>query len=282
MLINEFYAIPELYERCAQHPDRTLKVSGMHELALYSGRRAAGKPDHRDYILPDMGQVKLRGKPGNKQMTVMALAGNNGVPHNHNDIGSFIVHRGDRLWLTDPGAPLYMRKTFSPQRYEIIFCNSLGHSVPLIDGKQQRAGARYYGTLEIENLNEHSEKKAVIDMTRAYPRGTVKRLVRTLKLDWGKNRLNLADVYEFASPPESLEEAFITFESVTVARNGKSVQIGPRRNGLTLTVVGAPGRFRAKRLVEESKDGRTEDVITRVTFTPAKLRKEMELKFEIG
>ena len=50
----------------------------------------------------------------------MCLAGNNGVPHNHNDIGSFIVHRGDALWLTDPAGPAYSRKTFVP--IATIFC----------------------------------------------------------------------------------------------------------------------------------------------------------------
>ena len=282
MLINQFYDLPELYERCAQHPDRTLKVSGMHELALYDGLKATGKPDHRDYLLPDMGQVKLRGKPGKRQMTVMALAGNNGVPHNHNDIGSFIVHRGDRLLLTDPGAPLYMRKTFSPQRYEIVFCNSMGHSVPLINGKQQRAGAQYYGTLKVANLNGKGEKKAVIDMTRAYPRGTVKGLIRTLTLDSDENRLTLEDDYTFSQDPKSLEDAFITFEEVSVSADGKSVRIGPRGNRLTLSAVNAPGRFKAKRLVKESREGRTDDVITRITFTPVKLAKRATLAFEIG
>ncbi len=280
LLINQFYEIPELYELCAQHPDGSLKLGGMHELALYRGQKARGAPDHKDYLLPDLGQVKMRGKPGKKQMTLMVLAGHNGVPHNHNDVGSFIVHRDGRLLLVDPGAPMYTDKTFSPRRYEVLFCSSRGHSVPVINGAEQKAGGQYYGTLEVENLNGVGEKRAVIDMTRAYPRGRVKKLIRTFRLD--ANRLALEDAYTFSRKPKFLEEAFITFEKATVARNGRSVQIGSRPKGLVLSAVDTPGRFSAERLVEESKDGRTDDVITRITFVPGRLEKEMCLRFEVG
>ena len=282
MVIDAFHAMPELYDLCAQHADRTLKVNGMHELALYAGTKASGKPDHRDYLLPNMGQVKLRGEPGPGQLTLLALAGNNGVPHNHNDIGSFIVHREGRLLLTDPGAPVYKRKTFSPQRYEIVFCNSLGHSVPLINGRQQAAGSQYHGILEVENLNGEGEKRAVIDMSRAYPRGTVKALKRSFTLDAEANRVVMTDDYVFSRQPRSLEEAFITFEKVTVSRNGRSVRIGPKEGGITLTAIDTPGRFTFSRLVEESKEGRTGEVITRIIFVPDRLEKQMSLQFGIG
>jgi hypothetical protein len=254
----------------------------MHELALYRGQRVRGAPDHRDYLMPDLGQVKLRGGAGRRQMTLMALAGHNGVPHNHNDVGSFILHRGDRIFLVDPGAPLYTRKTFSPQRYEIVFCNSIGHSVPVIDGKLQQPGSQYYGTLETENLNGEGQKGARIDMTHAYPKGAVKRLVRTFTLDTDANRLTLEDAYAFARAPRSLEEAFVTFEKVMISRNGRSATIGPKGNQVRLSAVDTPGRFRVRRLVEESKEGRADEVITRITFVPRKLGTEMRLRFEIA
>ena len=288
MVINEFLDLPELYDLCALRPDRTLNLERQmpdhgfcHDLAIYRGQKARGKPDNRDYILPDLGQVKLRGKPGKAQMTLMALAGNNGVPHNHNDIGSFIVHREGKLWLVDPGGPVYTRKTFSPQRYDIVFCSSRGHSVPVINDRHQEPGSQYYGTLAVENANGTGEKRAVIDMTHAYPLGTVKKLVRTFTLDADANRLALEDAYTFARRPRSLEEAFITFERARVAKDGRSVQIGPRRGGLLLREVDTPGKFDAARLVEESKEGRSGQVITRITFVPEKLDREMRLRFEM-
>ncbi|MGA1196185.1 MAG: hypothetical protein ACO36I_06765, partial [Candidatus Latescibacterota bacterium] len=169
MIINDFMKIPELYALCRQHEDGRLQVSGLHELAMYSGFKVKQAPDSKDYVLPDLGQVKLRGQAGKNQMTLMCLAGNNGVPHNHNDIGSFIVHKHGKLLLTDPGGPVYNRKTFGPNRYDILFCNSLGHSVPVINGKLQQPGEKYYGTLSVAHLNGNDIKTAEIDMTHAYP-----------------------------------------------------------------------------------------------------------------
>jgi hypothetical protein len=279
-IINEFYDIPELYELCLTNPDRSPKIGANHELALYDGRKASGKPDNQDYHLPDLGQVKLRGQPGPRQMTVMALAGNNGVPHNHNDIGSFIVYRQGKLHLVDPGGPVYTKKTFSSRRYEILHCNSLGHSVPIINGRKQEASAKFFGTLAVENLNGEGTKTAAIDMTHAYPKGTVKSLQRTLELDANNNQLTLEDVYSFARLPKSVEEAFITFENARIVAKGREVRLGSKADGLTIRPK-AEGTFSITRMEKESKEGRGDEVITRIAFTPSNLDKEMVLTFEI-
>ncbi len=282
ILVNQFFDIPELYELCETNKDGSLKLTGMHDLTLYNGAKAKGQADQADYLLPDLGQVKLRGAAGRKQLTLVALAGHNGVSHNHNDVGSFVVHKNGRLWLVDPGGPVYTRKTFSEQRYEIVFCNSLGHSVPLIDGVQQAAGAQYRGELSVENLNGAGIKRAVIDMTRAYPEGTVNKLLRTLVLNSDTNMLTLEDVFEFGKAPKSIQEAFITFENVTVARNRQSVRIGPKRDGIEIKAVDTRGTFRADLLADESKEGRTGHVVTRITFEPKGLGTEVVAKFQIG
>ena len=278
MIVDEFIGLSELYELCVAHPDGSLRLGSMHELGLYRNQKVKGKTDHRDYLLPAMGQVKLRS--GSGKLTLMALAGHNGVPHNHNDIGSFMVHRGARLFLTDPGAPRYSRKTFSSRRYESVFCNSWGHSLPIINGRGQEEGAQYCGRLEVENLNDAEPKSARIDMSGAYPEGTVEKLVRTLTLAEGK--VTLEDSFEFARKPRSLEEAFITFEKATVTRGGRTVRIGPRGDQMQLKAIGVEGTFRAERLVEESKEGRTKGVITRIVFLPAKLQRKIALKFEMA
>jgi hypothetical protein len=280
MIVNAFHDLSELYALCNKNPDGTLKVQDMHSLAMYSGFKVKAEANSRDYVLPNLGQAKLRGKPGKKQLTLMCLAGNNGVPHNHNDIGSFILHRGDTLWLTDPGGPVYSRKTFGPNRYDILFCNSLGHSVPVVNGVLQQPGGEYFGTLEVENLNGEGEKRAVVDMTHAYPKGTVKNLVRTFVLD--ANVLTLEDRFVFGRKPRTLEEGFITFETVKINRGGRSVQIGPKSKGITLSAVDIPGKFSIKRFEEASDEGRTDQVVTRVIFTPEQLSKELCLRFTMG
>ena len=281
LLINRFHAMPEVFGLCDRHPDGTLKLSGMHDLALYDGEKAGTQADDRDYVLPDLGQVKLRGRAGRKQMTVMAIAGNNGVSHNHNDVGSFIVHRQGRLHLVDPGGPIYTERTFSSRRYDSVYCSSVGHSVPVINGRHQEVGAGHYGVLEVEGLNEAGVKRATVDMTQAYPEGTVERLVRSLSLDPDRNALTLVDAYTFGRKPRALEETFITFGQVRKERGGKSVRIGTKTNGLTITAEGVPGRFAVTRMTEEAWEGRTDDVIARITFTPTGLAREMTLSFRI-
>lgn len=280
LMINDFMDLPELYALCRLHDDNTLQVSGMHELGMYSGFKVKQDPDPKDYVLPDLGQVKLRGKANQKQMTLMCLAGNNGVPHNHNDIGSFIVHKHGKLLLTDPGGPVYNRKTFGPNRYDILFCNSLGHSVPVINGKLQQPGANYFGTLSVENLNGEGMKVAEIDMSKAYPRGTVQTLLRRFEFDPEANNFVLIDTYSFSKKPKSVIEGFITFEPVKI--DGQKILIGSKSSGLTLEAIDCEGKFEAKKMVEESKEGRSDQIVTRITFTPNKCDKEMVLKFFVA
>jgi len=285
--INHFVKVPELYELCPRRDSGEvkgagpLKVEDMHSLALYRNERATGEPDPRDYILPDLGLVKMRGSAGPGQMTVAAIAGNNGVPHSHNDIGSFLVFARGRMLLTDPGAPLYSRKTFSSRRYEILYCRSRGHSVPVINGREQKQGPQYRGELSVEGLNQPGTKRAIIDMTHAYPRGTVRRLVRTLVLDHRANALTIEDAYCFSKTPCDLEEAFVTFEEAVLAKGGRAVRIGPARGGATLA-AGQPGRFRVETLAAESEDSLPGGPsLRRISFVPRKLSKDVVLSFTL-
>jgi hypothetical protein len=286
--INTFFNMPELYRCCELNPDRTLRIRGhnhyamlqMHELALCPDITIEDTADSRDYCLPDLGQVKMRSSPGKDQMTLCCLAGHNGVPHNHNDIGSFIVHKHDYLPLADPGGPIYSSKTFGPQRYEILFCNSYGHSVPVINGVPQSVGPEYFGTLQPGNLNGSGLKKAVIDMTHAYPKGTVRRFVRTFSLAPDEHTLQVDDAFEFEQPPQSLEEAFITLEDDIRVEESRAI-IGTDDRSVVLSAENAKGRFQSVRMTEESKEGGGDRVVTRITFIPDSLDSQMTLRFRI-
>ncbi|MFC1806289.1 heparinase II/III family protein [Planctomycetota bacterium] len=279
LAINRFLPMPELYEVADRDADGRLAVRDWRGLILYSGENATGKQDTRDYLLPDLGQAKLRAGSGKSATTLVVLAGRNDVPHNHNDIGSFIVYKHGACMLTDPGAPRYERKTFSSSRYEILFCRSRGHSAPLINGREQPAGGAYFGTLTVDGLNADGPKAATIDMTRAYDDKTLTRLVRRFVLA-EDGTVTLTDTFAFRRKPRALEEAFITYEPVAVARGRRSVAIGSGRRKITVT-CDTPGAFAADRLVEESKEGRTDRVVTRITFVPAVLSRDMTLAFTI-
>ena len=80
-----------------------------------------------------------------------AKGGHNAEPHNHNDLGSFIIaHNGEQI-LCDPGAARYTRQYFSSARYTFFKASSRGHSVPIIGDTYQSAGRNREASSSYEN-----------------------------------------------------------------------------------------------------------------------------------
>ena len=73
-------------------------------------------------------------------LTVSAKGGTNGEPHNHLDVGSFIVAADGVPFIVDAGRPTYTATTFGPQRYSLWMMQSQWHNVPEIDGLAQSVG----------------------------------------------------------------------------------------------------------------------------------------------
>lgn len=79
----------------------------------------------------------------NNNCAMAAKGGHNDEPHNHNDVGSFVYACDDEIVLDDLGSGEYTKDYFGPKRYESICCGSMGHNVPIIDGREQYTGAEY-------------------------------------------------------------------------------------------------------------------------------------------
>lgn len=89
--------------------------------------------------------------------------GHNNESHNHNDVGHFIYQIDGEALFIDTGADVYTKDYFGSNRYESIFANSAGHSVPIINGKYQSHGSQFRATkFTAENGN------ATIDISKAY------------------------------------------------------------------------------------------------------------------
>ncbi|MDP8245256.1 MAG: heparinase II/III family protein [Candidatus Hinthialibacter antarcticus] len=171
-------------------------------------------------------------------LVVAAKGGRNNEPHNHNDVGSFIVHYKGESILTDLGAAVYDRGFFSSKRYEYWAARSLGHPVPLVNGKEQRDG----GGTEAVAAATHDVGVDVLqsDITSAYPaEAGLKQLVRTVKvLRDGKGVVEVIDQAEFNEKPESFETALMTYAEVE------------RVDKTTLVVRGTQGALRVQVLTE--------------------------------
>ena len=98
--------------------------------------------------------------------TLAAKGGHNDEPHNHNDIGSFLVFDGGAFILDDVGWSSYNRDYFDHiKRYQNPCASSSGHGVPLIDGETQKAGrSRHADILAADGTRFAIEYAAAYDL----------------------------------------------------------------------------------------------------------------------
>ena len=100
-------------------------------------------------------------------LTVSAKAGNNGDPHNHLDVGSFIVALDGVPFIVDAGRPTYTAQTFSSDRYELWMMRSQWHNLPEIAGVGQSAGSEFAAT-EVSFSADDETAELAFDLAGAY------------------------------------------------------------------------------------------------------------------
>ena len=186
----------------------------IRNLLWWDGVQAA-VPTISDAELSAPGIARLTGKTATGQPYVAAIkAGHNEENHNQNDIGSFVLHVDGENLLTDPGRGLYNRFYFGPQRYENIFANSYGHSVPRIGGQLQAPGRQYRGEL-ISVSTESGNKSATVEFAGAYSVEGLSHATRTLALERRRRGLHYRRI-RVQRTPRPVEEAFVTWGEVEV------------------------------------------------------------------
>lgn len=127
-----------------------------------------------------------------------AKGGKNNESHNHNDAGHFVIGSEKELLLTDLGAGEYTQDYFNDEtRYQFLQNRSLGHSVPLIQGQEQRYGD--YAAAAV--WTETAEKVTFsLELPDVYPPlADLKHFTRTWEWPCGRREINLTDQMEFAS-----------------------------------------------------------------------------------
>ena len=139
-------------------------------------------------------------------------AGHNAEPHNHNDVGSFIVSKNGRVTFADPGTGEYTRQYFSKERYDLIACSSRGHSVPIINGQYQVTG-RNPTVIYNEQENAYA-----FSMQGAYAIPTLTSLKRDVRCE--KDGVKIVDSYEFSEKPESIVERYVSLTQFELTDDG--------------------------------------------------------------
>lgn len=164
---------------------------------------------------PDLAWVVDRHYAGKTILAFSAKGGHNAEPHNHNDLGHFILHVGGESLLADLGAGLYTRQYFGPERYTILNNSSLGHSVPVINQQPQQAGEKYKAKV-IRYEHVDTELFFDLDLTAAYDTQATGLAGFRRSFHWKfvageqEARLDLQDDFQFTTRPESLIENFIS------------------------------------------------------------------------
>lgn len=162
---------------------------------------------------PDLAWVVDRHRVGGRMVAFAAKGGHNAEPHNHNDLGHFILHVGGENLLADLGAALYTRAYFGPDRYQSLHAGSEGHSVPVIDGEPQRAG-REHAAVVVRSELDARPLVFELDLTRAYDAPDLLGFSRAFR--WERpsagrgGALELVDAFRFRAKPRSLDEVFIS------------------------------------------------------------------------
>lgn len=90
--------------------------------------------------LPDLAWLVDRRTVDGRPVAFAAKGGHNAEPHNHNDLGHFILAADGEQLLVDLGAGEYRADYFGPRRYTHLHPSADGHSVPVVDGHRQRPG----------------------------------------------------------------------------------------------------------------------------------------------
>lgn len=215
----------------------------------------------KDSFLPDASIIKFSVKP----ITVAVKGGNNAENHNHNDIGSFIINIDGEDFITDPGAGVYNKDYFNENRYQNIFANSYGHSVPRVNEKLQSQGLQFSGKI-VQHSFQGGEKSATIEFANAYDEPNLEKLTRKIVLK-SSQEIIFEDIFDFVEMNNSIEEVFITWLNAKINDNRNEVLIENDSHILVLSSENEELNFQIEYLDKESKYNEKEKVLKRITLT---------------
>jgi hypothetical protein len=251
----------------------------LRNLLWWDGRQPAAA-EIGDAVLPAGGVARLVATtPVGARVALAIKAGHNGENHNQNDVGSFILHVDGENLLTDPGRGMYSRAYFSERRYENVFANSYGHSVPRVGGQLQGTGRAFAGQL-LDIETESQIKRVQLELARAYPVAGLASARRQLTLA-ADGTAWLWDDFRFSGDPVAVEEALISWHDVEV--DGATALLRGQRHALRLTIEAPAGaRFALEQLAEQSAANAKPGILKRLRFVlPAASEAEARVRMEI-
>lgn len=185
----------------------------------------------------------------------MALkGGNNGESHNHNDIGSFLIAADGEVFLADLGAGEYTKDYFTKEKRYHILCNrSSGHSVPIINGQEQRAGADYASSAFLCERPGCVE----VEFAGAYEKQPSWKLSRRIENEKNEEKITITDWLE-GDGIWSLEENLVT--QIEPKIMSRKILLAGRKGTMTLALPENCDDVHVLKEIFHNHQGKDEDV----------------------
>lgn len=184
--------------------------------------------------------------------------GNNGESHNHNDVGSFLYIKDGEIFLAELGCGEYTRQYFGAERYDILCNRSLGHSVPLVNGKEQLEGEEYCAGSFTAGC-EGECGSAVISMEKAYPEGAIDGITRAAVFEKKSGRLLITDTFKMSGETREITENLVTQIEPQILDESTAILAG-KCSTIYIRKKAGTGKWTSVKEIFSNHKGENEDV----------------------
>ncbi|MBP3961951.1 hypothetical protein [Paenibacillus lignilyticus] len=182
------------------------------------------------WFLPDAEWLVSRCTSAAGSFGFAAKGGTNQEPHNHIDVGHFILLADeDPAFAADLGSGEYTADYFGEGRYGYDCNGAQGHSLPIIGGHLQAVGAQSAAVV-LDSYIGAEEDRFELELASCYPSSGLTSYRRLFSWHKGSERpmLELRDAIRFAGKPSSITETFITRAKPVLLADGQMLLQGER------------------------------------------------------
>lgn len=191
----------------------------------------------RSEFYPDAAWLVSCTETPRARLSFVIKGGNNSEPHNHNDLGHFILMADGEVLLCDLGSGLYTKDYFGENRYKYLVNSSRGHSVPMIDGSLQAQGSG--SRAEILEVQTGTDQDGIsMELASAYPVKGLESFVRTASVDRKNQSIRLTDTYLSKQKELRVTERFVS--GIPPVTDGGDVVISGKNHALRIKSTRRP------------------------------------------
>ncbi|MDE6411453.1 MAG: heparinase II/III-family protein [Clostridia bacterium] len=169
----------------------------IRDFVYYDLSKEKGYLEKRNYDFIESGQVIIN----SEKYSLAIKANHNGEPHNHNDVGAFILSTEKGQIFCDFGTGRYTKEYFSEKRYDYLCTSSRGHSVPVINNAYQKAGKEYRGSIA------HVGNEITAEIAGAYGQSGLESVTRRFR--YCENKIELCDTF-VSTEKKEYTDRFVT------------------------------------------------------------------------